>query len=99
MKTATITETKNQFSVLIDRVRQGETILILDRKVPVARLEPARAVPDDADAETVSQLERCGLLRRGSGVLPQGFLERRLPLLARGASAVEALLKEREEGR
>jgi prevent-host-death family protein len=99
MQTVTITESKNQFSALIDRVRQGETILILDRKVPVARLGPAQPIPADGDAATVSQLERCGLLRRGSGVLPAGFLDRRLPRLARGASAVGALLQEREEGR
>ena len=99
MKTVTITESKNRFSALIDRVRQGETVLILDRKVPVARLEPARPIPEDGDAATVSQMERCGLLRRGTGVLPAGFLTRRLPRLAVGASAVERLLKEREEGR
>ena len=99
MKTVTITESKNGFSALIDRVRHGEAILILDRKVPVARLEPAWPLVGDLDAVTVSQLERWGLLRRGSGVLPQGFLRRRLPRLADGASAVGALLEEREGGR
>ena len=36
MKTATLTETKNQLSALIDQVRHGETILILDRGRAVA---------------------------------------------------------------
>ena len=40
MKTATITQTKNQLSLLIDAVKQGETVIILDRNIPVARLEP-----------------------------------------------------------
>lgn len=46
MKTATITEAKNGLSALIDRVRAGESILILDRGRPVARLEPAVQVDD-----------------------------------------------------
>ena len=40
MKTATITEAKNGLSALIDRVRAGESVLILDRGVPIARIEP-----------------------------------------------------------
>ena len=40
MKTATITQTKNGLSALLDRVRHGETIVITDRSRPVARLEP-----------------------------------------------------------
>jgi prevent-host-death family protein len=99
MQTVTITETKNRFSAILDRVRHGETVLILDRRVPVARLEPAQPLADSPGAETLSQLERAGLLRRGPGTLPPGFLERRLPQAARGASAVAALLREREEGR
>ena len=40
MKTATITQTKNGLSALLDRVQHGETIVITDRSRPVARLEP-----------------------------------------------------------
>ncbi len=40
MKTASISQTKNQLSALLDAVRHGETILIMDRNCPVARLEP-----------------------------------------------------------
>ena len=39
MKTATISETKNGLSALLDRVRHGESILITDRNQPIARLE------------------------------------------------------------
>ena len=39
MKTASLTETKNRLSALIDEVREGETILVLDRGRPVARIE------------------------------------------------------------
>jgi antitoxin (DNA-binding transcriptional repressor) of toxin-antitoxin stability system len=40
MKKARIAVAKNNFSRLIDDVKRGETVLILDRDTPVARLEP-----------------------------------------------------------
>ena len=43
MKTASISQTKNQLSALIDQVRQGETIVITDHDRPVAKLVPAQA--------------------------------------------------------
>ena len=64
MKTATITEAKNRLSALIDRVRSGESILILDRGVPVARLEPVAAFPDPTGR--LRRLERAGVIRVGS---------------------------------
>ena len=51
MKTATITEAKNGLSAHIDRVRAGESVLLLDRGVPIARIEPIAA---SADATGVS---------------------------------------------
>ena len=96
MKTATLTETKNNLSALIDQVRHGETILVLDRGRPVARIESA------ADGETAGRLvrlERQGLLRRAPSSTPREVLLEK-PVRARGnASALEALLAEREEGR
>jgi prevent-host-death family protein len=46
MRSVTITEAKNQLSALIDLVRAGESIVVLDRGVPVARLEPAAGHPN-----------------------------------------------------
>lgn len=43
MKIATISETKNRLSSLIDRVRHGESVIIVDRNRPVARPEPVVA--------------------------------------------------------
>jgi len=40
MKKANISYTKNHLSELINQVREGESILIIDRHTPVARLEP-----------------------------------------------------------
>lgn len=39
MITSTISETKNHLSELLERVQAGETLIILDRKTPVARVE------------------------------------------------------------
>ena len=57
---ASISETKRRFSALLDRVREGETVTITDRGVPVARLVPA--VGSDGDDEArILRLERAGL--------------------------------------
>jgi prevent-host-death family protein len=100
MKTASITETKNQLSSLVEAVKHGETVLILDRSVPVARLEPVDPNALPAGAEHLAQLERKGLLRRGTARLPPDFLQQVLPTQPDGAPSIaEALCRDREEGR
>jgi prevent-host-death family protein len=100
MKTANITEAKNQLSSFIEAVKHGESVLILDRSVPVARLEPIDPNALPAGAEHLAQLERKGLLRRGTAKLPPDFLQHVLPAQSDGApSIVEALCRDREEGR
>ncbi|HET9436062.1 MAG TPA: type II toxin-antitoxin system prevent-host-death family antitoxin [Candidatus Limnocylindrales bacterium] len=97
MRTATVTQAKNGLSALLDRVRAGESILILDRGRPVARLEPAAGYPD-ADGR-LARLERAGVVRIGTAPPPLDLLRQPGPALAGGASAVEALLEERRESR
>lgn len=97
MRTATITEAKNGLSALIDQVRNGETILITDRGVAVARIEPEVSQPDQTDR--VTRLERAGIIRRGVTPPPLDLLSRPAPRLTKGASAVAALLEERRSGR
>jgi prevent-host-death family protein len=64
--TASITEAKNNLSKLIKKVRHGESVLILDRNVPVARLEPLGPGSAEADEARLIELERRGLLKRGT---------------------------------
>ena len=97
MNTATITEAKNRLSALIDRVRSGESILILDRGVPVARLEPVASFPDPTGR--LRRLERAGLIRVGDAAPPLELLHTPAPTMSPGASSVEALLQERRSGR
>ena len=97
MKTTTITEAKNGLSALIDRVRAGESIVILDRGTPVARLEP---VANDPDASgRIRRLERAGLVRARTGPPPLDLVRTPAPELAVGVSAVQAVLDERRTGR
>lgn len=97
MKTTTITQAKNGLSALIDQVRGGESVLILDRGVPVARLEPVAAYPDPTGH--LSRLERAGVIRVGEAAPPLDLLRQAAPPLETGGSAVAALLDERRSGR
>jgi prevent-host-death family protein len=97
MKRASITEAKNNLSKLIDGVKAGTPVLIMDRGHPVARLEPVT----DADASgRLARLIRDGVVRpsRGPG-LPKSFFSEPLPRSKPGISILEALLEERREGR
>ena len=98
MKTATLTETKNNLSALIDQVRHGETILVLDRGRPVARIESAVTATSDAEGR-LARLERQGIVRRARVATPRELLSREPPSAQGGASALAALLEERETGR
>jgi prevent-host-death family protein len=97
MKTATITEVKNGLSALIDQVRAGESILITDRGLAVARLEPVTSMPDPTGR--LRRLERAGIIRIGGAASPLDLLRRPAPRLPAGVSAVRAVIDERRSGR
>lgn len=95
MKRTTITQLKAHLSALIDAVRHGETVLILDRKRPVARLESVLAGDEQGPEGRILRLERAGILQRGRRKLSKQFLSRRPPKARAGANILEALLAER----
>jgi prevent-host-death family protein len=97
MKTSTITEAKNGLSALLDQVRAGESVLIVDRGTPIARLEPITAHPDQSGR--LQRLERAGLLRIGSEPYPLELLRQPAPRLQVNVSASEVLIDERRSGR
>ncbi len=97
MKKASISEAKNAFSALLDRVRQGRSIVIEDRGVPVARLEPIAGRLDPEGR--VARLERQGLVTPPRRALPKGWLDARPPRLLKGRRASDVVLDERREGR
>lgn len=98
MKTASITEAKNNLSKLIDGLRSGP-VLILDRGRPVARLEAASLSAAARQDECIAGLERMGILTAPQKPWPPEFFKRPLPPAPGGASVLDALLRDREEGR
>lgn len=98
MRTAKLSEVKDELSRYVDLVRHGETVRILVRRVPVADLVPVGA-PREAgfDAGEAAELEREGIIRRGRAGWPRE-LDRPGPRV-RGNAAVAAVLRERREGR
>jgi prevent-host-death family protein len=98
MKRASITEAKNNLSALIDRVKGGSPVLIVDRGRPVARLEPV-AGPHPADDGRLARLVRDGIVRTARAAVPKTILTTRPPRLKGSASGVRALLEERRNSR
>lgn len=98
MKTASLTEAKNHFSALIDRVRAGEPVLILDRGIPVARIESVIPL-EEGDDGRLARLQRTGAVRVAREKVPLELLSRNPPQPRRGGSVVEALLEDRRAGR
>jgi len=97
MKKASITEAKNNLSALIDRVKGGSPVLIVDRGRPVARLEPVTSIGSEDDR--LARLVRDGVVRPARGVTPKAVFVTQPPRAKKGASGVRALLDERREGR
>jgi prevent-host-death family protein len=98
VKTASITEAKNKLSALIDLVRSGESVVIVERGRPVARLVPATAVDEDVDGR-LARLERAGIVRIGRPGARVPLIGSKPPRTRQDASAVEALIDERRSGR
>ena len=94
MKIAAVAKLKAQLSQYLARVKAGEEILVTERNVPVARIVPVERGAGDA---RMSELERQGLVRLGSGKLPRNFWK-----LPRGRDAKagvrRAVAEERESG-
>jgi prevent-host-death family protein len=95
MHTANIATAKNQLSRLLERVKQGETILITDRHRPVARLQPLG--PADAGLEA---LVSAGYLTAPEEPLDLAeFLATPCAVSKPGCSLAAAVIEERENGR
>jgi prevent-host-death family protein len=98
MKKASITEAKNNLSALIDSVKGGAPVLIVDRGRPVARLEPVSGIGSGEDSR-LARLVRDGVVRPARGVVPKGLFAGKPARARKGASGVRALLDERRDSR
>lgn len=92
-----IAQLKARLSEYLVRVQTGEEVVVTDRGRPVARL--VSPVPQSASEEDqrLQDLQRRGLLRIGSGVLPDDFWELERPEDSQ-ATLRAALESERSEG-
>jgi antitoxin (DNA-binding transcriptional repressor) of toxin-antitoxin stability system len=95
MKKAKIAQLKNGLSRYLAHVRSGGTVVVFDRDRPVAHIVPMAGRPG-AGKDRLDRLERGGLIRRGSGGIPDWLGRRRAPRF-RG-SVLKDLLAERRAG-
>jgi prevent-host-death family protein len=99
MKRASITEAKNNLSALIDGLKNGSPVLIVDRGRPVARLEPVVGDREGEMDARLSRLIREGLVRPRRHEPDPALFTGRLPRARGGVSAVDLVIQERREGR
>ena len=95
MKSVNIAELKNRLSLYLTFARSGEEIVVRDRNLPIAKLVPFTA-ENASDDELL-------LVAAGKMRLPENPLDTnafwKIPTgTLRSSGAVEALLKDREEG-
>jgi len=87
MITSTVAKAKDRFSSLLRLVQAGETLIILDRKTPIARVEPIR---DGGSSPHVRPPRR--------EWNPREILDLPVGTAVSGASVLEAVREERESG-
>ena len=93
-----IAELKAHLSEYLARVQEGEEIIVADRGRPVARLIPPVSQSTDKEDARLLDLQRRGLVRLGSGRLPNAIWTIKRP--RDGQATVRAALEaERAEGR
>jgi prevent-host-death family protein len=91
-----VADLKARLSEYLARVQAGEEIVVADRGRPVARLVPA--VPNDLTEDArLRDLQRRGLIRLGTGAVPEEYWSMELPEDPNGLLRA-ALEAERAEG-
>ena len=69
MKSANVSELKAKLSAYLSEVRKGDTVVVYDRKTPIARLVPFRE--DEDDLVVVQASARPAVLKKLKGVRPK----------------------------
>ena len=95
MERVSISKLKDQLSAYLKRVQAGETVLVMDRGKPVAKLE--RADPELDEDARYRRLVAAGIIRPGKKTSRRPALR---PVdMGPNPGVLEALLEERREGR
>lgn len=100
---ATISEVKNGLSAYLRRVKAGESVLVMERKTPVARIVPVGHAAgggqelDEVDKDAkLARLVQAEIVTRRSSSSPLDIVSQPL---RRDAGLLEAVLEERSEER
>lgn len=92
MKTASVSELKNSLSAYLRAVISGETVVVTDRKRPVALFQPIGAAADD---EQLAGLIAGGIVSPAADSLDlEAFFGAPLPAVPGGLSSI--ILEDRE---
>jgi len=95
MIVAKIAQIKNQFSLYIQKVKMGETIIVYDRNEPVAQIEMIKH-STKSDFSLLQDLGKKGILKIGKNNFKKEFFTERLPELKNGMSLSQELILERK---
>jgi antitoxin (DNA-binding transcriptional repressor) of toxin-antitoxin stability system len=98
MEKASVSGLKNSLSAYLRKVRAGHTVLVMDRDVPIARIE--RIESTDRSSARLAKLHSDGRVRPPSRRLPLKALRNAQPPAGGTARGLlDALLAERREHR
>lgn len=86
---ANVTDVKNRLSHYLRLVKRGETVVILERAAPIARLQAAGAAAADED-DYRADLEREGILLAPQVAADRSFGRKHPPVACKG-DALQAL--------
>ena len=97
MDRVSLTDFRRRLGAYLRKARAGETIVIVDRNRPIARLEPIRhrGTTDDR----VDRLEAAGIVRRGRKPWRPDRLKAKADLPRSKHSVLAALLDSRRSSR
>lgn len=95
MISVSISSLKNRLSHFLRHVKKGETIIIMDRDKPIAEILPFSQSKENQEGD-LAVLESQGLIRRGD---PSKLKTWKPSLQKKNVGVLDALLKERKEGR
>ena len=99
VKKATISYTKNHLSSLLEQVKRGETVTILDRTKPVARMVPIESTGDAEWDRKLDDMERRGITKQDRAATIEWLLREPPPKPKSGFSITQALIDMRNEDR
>ncbi len=94
MIVAKIAQIKNQFSLYIQKVKMGETIIVYDRNEPVAQIEMIKH-STQSNFSLFQDLAKKGILKIGKNNFKKDFFSEKLPEIKKGMSLSKELIQER----